>query len=255
MKKLIVMLLTFTLLFASCQAGNTEKTPSSGADTTSGKEVPFAAPDIQEHEYMSGTVAALYENSFLLAVTAENNASSLYTVPYCEAEVERGNEVEVAYSGYVLTIYPGIPEDVAEVTVTEEGTDLIGLYLDILDYLYENDPGLNGDIDYISFDFSGLGNLTEAEKRALGYIFSNKIQKQDLYMNVQELEEEGLIKDLYFENGIVLSISTDDTDGEDGFTFSAVKWRSGLGAIGISDCTATLSGREWSYEPGGFWIS
>lgn len=44
--------------------------------------------------------------------------------------------------------------------------------------------------------------------------------------------------------------------GEDGFVFTAEKWRSGLGAIWFTDCAAVRgSGGQWSYQPGGFSIA
>ena len=242
MKKLAVWLLSLTTVFslASC-AGQ--------------KEAESFPPFSQsESAVLSGTVASLEEGFFLLACD-DSGSSDLFTVPYCGTELQRGQKVTVTYSGMIEETYPGRPVDVTGVTVTGEGSDLIGLYLEVLESLYGEDDALNSGISLIAFDFTGLSNLSSAEKFALGYLFSGQKHLEPLFATMNELEEQGYVNDLYFKNGIVLSISTGETDPEKDFTFSASKWRSGLGAIGVNDCSASLSGRKWSYKAGGFWIS
>ena len=66
--------------------------------------------------------------------------------------------------------------------------DLSGLYLKVLEDLWEVDAGLNGDIKYISIDLSKApGELTEGEKSAISYIFAKAHDKQCLQLTFEEL--------------------------------------------------------------------
>ena len=125
--------------------------------------------------------------------------------------------------------------------------DLSGLYLKVLEDLWEVDAGLNGDIKYISIDLSKApGELTEGEKSAISYIFAKAHDKQCLQLTFEELREQGYIKkdELYWENGLLFSI-TDSMKAEEQYhglrviKFDAQKWRSGTGAYIFSDCTAS----------------
>lgn len=73
----------------------------------------------------------------------------------------------------------------------------------------------------------------------------------------EELCDQGYIdkENLYWDNGVFLSIELTE-EGARKFTFTAEKWRGGLGAIFYTGCAAK-PGRsgQWSYEPGGFAIS
>ena len=124
--------------------------------------------------------------------------------------------------------------------------DLSGLYLKVLEDLWETDEGLNHDIKYISIDLSRApGELTEGEKSAICYIFAKKHNKQRLELSYEELINQGYLKGdmpYYFEDGILFSI-TDSMDevynGLRVIKFNAQKWRSGLGAYFFGDCTAS----------------
>ena len=103
-------------------------------------------------------------------------------------------------------------------------------------------------------DFSGLTNLTEAERRALEYVFSCDV---NLFAGMvtgtwQELCDGGYIdeENLYWEDGVFFSVSvTRDGDGE--FAFESQKWRSGKGAIYFKDCEAKRGADgQWNYEIG-----
>ena len=125
--------------------------------------------------------------------------------------------------------------------------DLSGLYLKVLEDLWEVDSGLNGDIKYISVDLSKApGELTAGEKAAISYIFAKAHDKQCLELTFDELREQGYIEkdELYWEDGILFSI-TDDTKAEEQYNglrvikFDAKKWRSGKGAYFFNDCSAS----------------
>jgi len=143
--------------------------------------------------------------------------------------------------------------------------DLSGLYLKVLEDLWEVDSGLNGDIKYISIDLSKApGELTEGEKSAISYIFAKAHDAQCLQFAFDELREQGYIEkdELYWEDGLLFSI-TDDMKAEEHYNglrvikFDAQKWRSGLGAYFFNDCSASWPQMgTWSdYNVGGHAIS
>ena len=143
--------------------------------------------------------------------------------------------------------------------------DLCGLYLRVLEDLWEVDSGLNGNIKYISVDLSEApGELTDGEKSAISYIFTKAHEKECLQLSYDELVEQGYIEkgELYWEDGIIFSI-TDSMNAEEQYfglrviKFDAKKWRSGTGAYFFNDCTASWSQKgTWSdYKVGGHAIS
>ena len=143
--------------------------------------------------------------------------------------------------------------------------DLSGLYLKVLEDLWEVDAGLNGDIKYISIDLSKApGELTEGEKSAISYIFAKAHDTQCLQLTFDELREQGYIEkdELYWEDGLLFSI-TDDMNAEEQYNglrvikFDAQKWRSGTGAYFFNDCSASWPQMgTWSdYNVGGHAIS
>ena len=125
--------------------------------------------------------------------------------------------------------------------------DLSGLYLKVLEDLWEVDAGLNGGIKYISIDLSEApGELTEGEKAAISYIFTKAHNVECLQLSFEELRERGYIKkdELYWEDGLLISI-TDSMKAEEQYNglrvikFDAQKWRSGTGAYYFGDCTTS----------------
>lgn len=143
--------------------------------------------------------------------------------------------------------------------------DLSGLYLKVLEDLWEVDSGLNGDIKYISIDLSKApGELTEGEKSAISYVFAKSHNKQCLELTFEELREQGFIEkdELYWEDGLLFSITDSQISEEQYFglrtiKFDAQKWRSGLGAYYFTDCTASWPQMgTWSeYNVGGHAIA
>lgn len=174
-------------------------------------------------------------------------------------DLRPGMVVDICWPGMILESWPGQIGGVTALQVVEQQDDLVGLYLQVLHDLWENDPALNHDVTRLGLDFSGLTNLSEGEVRALEYRFSCDV---DLFAGMvtgtwQELCDAGLIngEDLYWEDGVFLSVSlTGEGDGK--FTFDAEKWRSGTGAIWFSGCKAQREKNgQWSYQPGAFAIS
>lgn len=195
--------------------------------------------------------------------------------------LEDGMELEITYNGTVLESFPGLLGGVTAISAPAEqpgGTyyDLCGLYLQVLNDLWDKDSGLNDGVEYISVDLSQApGDLTEGEKAAIAWRFASDHQAKALQLTAEQLKEEGWLKEepidvdsaptgetktaSSWENGLFFTI----TAGESGHTslpvlrFDAMKWRSPLGAYWLEDCSCVWPEfGSWSgYQVGGEAIS
>ena len=208
-------------------------------------------------------VLAGAENSFIYALDV-NKVDILIDGKKAELkDLEDGMPIDVYCNGEFINIRheADAPIDITSLCKTINGHsigternpggtcyDLSGLYLKVLEDLWEVDSGLNGDIKYISIDLSKApGELTEGEKSAISYIFAKAHDKKCLQLSYEELIEQGYLKGdkpYYFEDGILFSI-TDSMNAEEQYNglrvikFDAQKWRSGLGAYIFTDCTVS----------------
>ena len=138
---------------------------------------------------------------------------------------------------------------------TQSGeVDKVDAYTTAIDKLYQEDSGLNGDIKYIALDTSSIINLDDSERQEL-------LQALESYgftvlgMTLEELEEEGYIKDLFFEEGILFEIKDETMQGAT-ITMDISKWRSGLGAIGYDGLIVKYKSGKWEIvKQGNAWIS
>lgn len=185
--------------------------------------------------------------------------------------LEDGMTADISYDGSVLEVFPAILCNVDGIYVYSLGTDknpcggtydLCGLYLKVLEDLWETDEGLNGGSKYISVDLSEApGDLTEAEKTAVAWIFTGKHNAEMLTLSYEELVEQGYVKDMGWKNGILFSICSSEGETEGSslpmIKFNARKWRSGDGADFFDDCQATWpeNGTWDDYTVGGYAIS
>ena len=143
--------------------------------------------------------------------------------------------------------------------------DVCELYLEVLEDLWNVDPGLNDEISQIGIDLSELSHLTEAEKDTVISEFASNHNLSYIAGTWEELCEQGYIdKDnLYWEDGLFFSIKTNEDavwnlpaikegDSVPELTaFDAQKWRSGLGAYFFGQCTAQKNADgTWSYTVG-----
>ncbi|MBR2640285.1 MAG: hypothetical protein IKD39_06925, partial [Oscillospiraceae bacterium] len=175
-----------------------------------------------------------------------------------------GMTAEIHHSGMILESYPAMFGEVDSIHVYSIGTknqvggtlfDLCGLYLKVLDDLWEVDSGLNSGAEMVSIDLSEApGGLTESEKAAIAHVFASKHGVMALDFTMEELKNEGYLtaaggsNDLYqWDNGVLFTITGSKDEGEDPnayfglrtLEFNAMKWRSPLGAYFFGDCTAT----------------
>ena len=140
--------------------------------------------------------------------------------------------------------------------------DICGLYLQVLEDLWEEDNALNEDIKYVSIYLDEApGKLTDAEKTAITWIISGKHFTEGLQLSLEELQEKGYLdeNDLFWKDGVLLSIKQTKAEKSNSkkITFDAEKWRSGLGAIFFNKCKSERgTAFEWEpYKCGSFAIS
>ncbi len=185
--------------------------------------------------------------------------------------LEDGMMAEIVHSGWIQTTWPASFSNVYEVRVYSLGSeknpggsyyDLCGLYLQVLNDLWDKDAGLNDGAEYVSVDLANApGNLTDGEKAAIAWIFAGEHGVLPLTLSMQELIDEGYLTEIVqtgtglpmggedrpkaylWENGIYFAI-TDDMQNDAAvyslpvIKFDAWKWRTPLGAYFFSNCSA-----------------
>ena len=216
-------------------------------------------------------------------VLAGERASDVYTLDMQDIKVvldgkksdasalEDGMMAEIVHSGWIQTTYPGTFSDVYEVRVYSLGSeknpggsyyDLCGLYLQVLEDLWNADAGLNNEIQYISVDLTDApGNLTDGEKAAIAWIFGGNHNVTALTLPSDELAEQGYFTEIslsymgkgdgadekerkiyQWDDGVLFTI-VDNRSAEEIYSlpvikFDAMKWRTPLGAYYFSNCSA-----------------
>lgn len=185
------------------------------------------------------------------------------------SQVESGMSAEVWYTGGVQETNPARFAQVVAVSFSREADpryDLCGLYLQVLEDLWNADDGLNGGAELVSVDLSKAPDgLTAGEKAAIAYAFAQKHGVQGLTMTFDELREEGYLtgekledgSTVYsFTNGLLFTVTPEETqDNGASVCFSAGKWRSPLGAYYFTKCTASRGDNGWEYTVGAEAIS
>ena len=216
-------------------------------------------------------------------ILAGKGANDVYSLPLKDIPVyldgksadasalKDGITVTISYDGSVLETFPaklgsvdGIYaySQISDNTAGETPYDLSGLYLKVLEDLWDTDPALNEDSQYISIDLSQApGNLTEGEKSAIAWIFASKHNAEPMTLSYQELVDQGYVKEMAWKNGILFCIKRigkqKKSANKQQLNFDASKWRSGDGAIFFNNCTAspTKDGIWTDYAVGNFAIS
>lgn len=183
--------------------------------------------------------------------------------------IENGMSAEVWYTGGVQETFPLRFKDVIAVSFSrgeDARYDLCGLYLQVLEDLWNTDEGLNGGAGMISVDLSKApGGLTAGEKAAIAYVFAQEHGVQGLTLTFDELREQGYLAAEKLEDGstaysflegLLFTVAPEETQ-ENGAAvcFSAEKWRSPLGAYFFTNCTASRGEGGWEYSVGAEAIS
>lgn len=177
-------------------------------------------------------------------------------------KLENGMLLQITHDGSILESYPAQFGNILEILVLDYGMDnLSELYLDVLNDLWETDPGLNSDITELGVDLSQT-RLSASERAAVAWAFGNAHDLFAIQGNFDELSDMGYIDKnlLQWENGCLFSITEQMQEGVyslNAVSFDAQKWRSGNGAYFFMDCSSVQSalGRWSGYSIGGQAIS
>lgn len=232
-------------LLTACGQG--QNTPAAGTN-----EIPEGA------EALTCRVIREDDGSLLLA-RLDGSPSDVYTATFRGQELEEGDLVDVTVSGPILETYPAQLGEINQITVRREGfDDLCERYLEVLDDLMDEDEALAQGITQLGLDLSQT-RLTPAERSAVALALGGEERLPVVEGTWQELVDQGYIdgENLYWEDGLFLSIEETEKTAEDQVTFDAQAWRSGLGARFFSDCTSTRSATgHWSdYKVGAYAVS
>ena len=180
--------------------------------------------------------------------------------------LEDGMAVDVSFNGVTLEAFPARMGEVYQIAGWSLGTeenpggtcyDLCGLYLQVLEDLWNKDTALNESLSQIALDLSEApGGLTESEQAALAWRFGELHGAEGFTATFEELREQGYLSEeplgdgapegaafFRWEDGCLFSVTPGDSrEGEavslPALRFNAEKWRSSLGAYSFYDCFA-----------------
>lgn len=170
--------------------------------------------------------------------------------------LQPGDIIRITYDGIIMESYPAqISANSIKVTGHNR---LIDGYLELIDYIYQEDSGLNGDITMIALDTTGWSGLSEIEKEIIYINMKKQYGLEVIAATYEELVEQKLVDEeqLYFKNGILITL--DDVkwnEKKEKITCSIEKWRSDLGAIGSEDTSAQYKDNDWKIKMKDMWIS
>lgn len=285
--RLSILPLSLVLLFALLLAGCVKQTDPAAAPTdgnpepgpavsgVSGADGVSSAPGAPQSTPLRALIVDGAETGELV-LAGERGVYDVYLLDAASVPVlldgERadasalcgGMTVEIALSGDVPASSPaeltGAVESVSAHSLgsleNPGGTayDLCGLYLRVLEDLWEKDTGLNSGAKYISVDLSGApGGLSESAKFAVAWAFARRHDAEPLTLGYDELAAQGYLADYgpedaewkayWWEDGVLLRVTAHEGAEDEVYSlpvvrFDAEKWRSPLGAYFFYDCTA-----------------
>ena len=138
--------------------------------------------------------------------------------------------------------------------ISDISSEQASAYYAVFENLYEIDPGLNSDCEYIAFDLTNVKLEDTSLLIGLFQEFCDNNNYSLLLDDFEGLNQKGFIVDLYFPNGIIIAFDDNELT-KDTLVTAAHKWRSGLGAIGC-EYTVKLKNSTWEItETANHWIS
>lgn len=191
--------------------------------------------------------------------------------PASAGDLTDGMPLEIAFNGLVLESFPAQLGKIYSVSAYSTGSpqcpggsyyDLCGLYLQVLDDLWNRDPALNENISIASLDLTQApGDLLESEQSALGWRFGELHGVEVLDLTFEELRDQGYLtasslstpapeegedfSNLWYswEDGCLFSIRANGSHGAECYAlptlfFDVEKWRTPLAAYCLYDCSA-----------------
>lgn len=268
MKRFAVLLLAFLMLFSLCSCGGGDEESKPGDSTVDSNPLdgvgtsdvgesgevpsePVSSSESGEEVKKEAKILEVWENdkakSALLYFTDGSEPLNCNLPEGCPAAA--GDTVDLVYNGYVLETYPGIIS-ASEMTVKQEGRNYYGACMEILENLFEEDPGLNDGALTFGFDIS-CDCLNSAETDILTSLFCNSKGTSPVFGTYDELVEQGYIdgEKLYWEDGVLFKLEEQETNG-DKITFRCEKWRGGLGAVMYNAIEVEFDGDAFSIDMG-----
>ena len=260
-------------------AGNGSK--STGTDSSSEKEKITAGFRIVDGTESGDLVLAAEAGNEIYTLSVGEIPITVDGREEDASALEDGMMVDITFDGNVMETFPAQFGRVYSISAYGPGTeenpgggyyDLCGLYLQVLNDLWDRDSGLNDGVSMISVDLSQApGGLTQGEKTAVAWIFACQHNVEMLTMSYEELAAEGYLTEasgnagshLYaWEDGILFSITAAEAKEDEIYSlpvikFDASKWRSPRGAYFFESCWALWPemGSWRSYEIGNEAIS
>ncbi|MEA4911826.1 MAG: hypothetical protein VB092_04320 [Oscillospiraceae bacterium] len=205
-----------------------------------------------------GTVVRVTDDALLCAQGGD--AGGLYFVSRdgaladcADDALAPGTILEMDYNGNQLDSYPARIGGAQAVRLTA-GDDRVGLYLAIIDALWNMDAALSDGARYLALDLSAAENLSAGERAAVAYLASCAYGVEPLEAGYDALCAQSYIEGGAFPGGILVTFS-DMRFGDDSFTFSVRTWCSGTAAYFFTHCAAQLTDGVWGYTLGGAAVS
>lgn len=254
MKKLylcLILLISFIMIGTGC----IKKAPADGAETRTFQAIVLQSdrgllvrPDKDSDEFKSSDQISVSLPEDILVTDKDGKKTG-------RKEIHQGEIIEIVYNGIIMESYPAqISAQCIQVMDTMGADGFLALIEDI----YNEDTGLNSDIDTIVVDTTDLQELSDLEIQKLLMSIEEKYSIKAREGTYEELVEEGFIDDekLYFETGILIKIIAPVYyEKEKKITCGISKWRSGLGAIGSDEVIAQFQDNSWVIKKKGVWIS
>lgn len=273
MNKLIKIIMVFMvlMLFAvGCGTINTTQTGDTGGTDNQNNNGDNLDNDDSKVTFKAEVIEA--GNSLLVTPDKESNefkSSDKISVGLTELilkglggedltmqDLKPGDILEITYNGMIAESYPA---QIQAYDIKVVGhNNLIDGYLAIIDDIWNEDSGLNGEIEMITIDTTGWIGLTDIEKEIILARIKEAYGFEVTVGTFDELADQGIIdkENLYFENGVHIVISDMTYDEKDEkITYSVSKWRSGLGAVGSDGSEAEYKDGNWIIKKGSMWIS
>lgn len=257
----VVWALCFALLLAACGPGS----DSISCPADEGAAMPAGEDNIAEQIPIDILYLRIVDGAETgELVLAGNRSDAVYTLTVGNTPVFLDDEIADASAledGMMVTVdilnaqipRSGPLPDVNTISVESLGSegnpggsyyDLCGLYLQVLEDLWNADSSLNDGISYISVDLTQApGILTDGEKAAIAQVFAEAHGAEPLTLTRAQLEAQGYLTDGAWEDGLLFIIEPHAADQEEAYSlpvlrFDASKWRGPLGAYYFTDCTA-----------------
>lgn len=189
----------------------------------------------EEQSTMKGIVAEKGQDSILLFSLEDG---SLYPINYTGSIKPDTNDI------VSITCKDGQPtvfdDSINADSISIENASLLSMYMDAMDELMLRDSKLGLSDKYLSLDINSDTGLTDEEIEIMGALMKLRYGFDEVfYKNYDELVAEGYISDYFFKDGLLITITTQDSVDNNSFAFDMMKYKGGLAAYFFENCKVT----------------